>query len=148
MKRPPAPGTLQFVKSLFAGGIATIIDLTTLTLLVEAFHFSPASANIPALIAGAATHFVGSRSFVFRATQGALTPQLVGFTLVELGTFALNATSFHFAVTHTALPYPLARILCQFAVYVGFSYPLWTKVFAAKPGASTPPPALPGTEPG
>ena len=142
MQRDSTPGTWRFVKSLLTGGIATLIDLTTLTLLVEVFGLTPSRANIPALLAGAIAQFVGSRGFVFRATQGALAPQLAGFALVEAGTFALNAGSFQLAISHTPLPYPLARVLCQFLVYVGFSYPLWTRVFSA----GSPPASIPGID--
>jgi putative flippase GtrA len=148
MQSNPLPGTWRFVKSLLAGGIATLIDLTTLTLLVEVFGLSPARANVPALLAGAIAQFVGSRGFVFKATQGALAPQLAGFALVELGTFALNATSFHLAITYTPVPYPVARVLCQFLVYVGFSYPLWIKVFSVRSEAASLPPTATGTESG
>lgn len=148
MRQSPVPNAIQLVKSLLAGGIATLIDLTTLMVLVEAFHLSPSRANVPALLAGALTQFVGSRGFVFRATGGALGPQLIGFALVELGTFALNAGAFQLAITATTLPYPLARMLCQFVVYVGFSYPLWKRVFAVKSEASSLPRTAPGTEPG
>jgi putative flippase GtrA len=148
MRQSPVPGTWRFVKSLLTGGVATLVDLTTLTLLVEAFGMSPERANVPALLSGAIAQFVGSRGFVFRANGGALGPQLAGFALVEVGTFALNAASFQLAVTRTALPYPLARVLCQFAVYVGFSYPLWKRVFAVKPESSSIPPIETGTESG
>jgi putative flippase GtrA len=126
------PGTWRFVRSLLAGALATVVDLSTLTLLVELLHLSPIRANLPALLAGAAAQFAGSRGFVFRATEGPLGRQLAGFALVELGTLALNAVTFHLAVTMTRVPYPLARMACQFAVYVGFSYPLWTRVFVTR----------------
>lgn len=148
MKIENAPGTWRFVKSLLAGAMATVIDLSTLALLVEAFHLRPTQANVPALLAGAIAQFVSSRGFVFEAREGSLGAQLAGFTIVELGTLALNAITFHLAVTHTPVPYPIARALCQFAVYVGFSYPLWTRVFAAKPGSASPLRREPGTEAG
>ena len=130
MGKDLVPGTWRFVKSVLAGGVATLLDLSVLTLLVEGFGLTPSRANVPALLAGALVQFVGSRRFVFRATEGAVSRQLAGFAAVEAGTFALNAALFHLAVTRTPLPYPVARLACQFLVYAGFSYPLWTRVFS------------------
>lgn len=124
--------TLRFIRSALAGGVATIADLMTLTALVELAHLSPSAANVPALIVGALTQFVGCRTVVFRASGEKLGPQARGFFLVELGTLALNALAFQALISWTRIPYALARPLGTFLVYVAFSYPMWTRVFRVR----------------
>ena len=124
---------LRFLTSMLTGGAATLVDFGVLTSLVELLHVSPTRANIPSLLAGATIQFVGNRHMVFKAGHLAVRPQLLGFIVVEIGTFALNAVSFHLLVKLTGVPYPIARLLCSFAVFATFSYPLWKRVFAANP---------------
>lgn len=107
-----------------------MVDFAVLTALVELCHFAPTRANVPSLLAGAAVQFVGNRHVVFKAGHLSVGPQLLGFLAVELGTFVLNAISFHLCVQFTSVPYPLARILCSFLVFSTFSYPLWKRVFS------------------
>ena len=123
----------RFLTSLLTGGAATLVDFIVLTGLVELLQVSPSRANIPSLLAGAAIQFVGNRHMVFKAGHLAVRPQLLGFIVVEIGTFALNALGFHLLVKLTGVPYPIARLLCSFVVFATFSYPLWKRVFATKP---------------
>ena len=58
---------LRLARSAGAGTVSTIVDLTSITLLVELFHVSKRAANVPALTLGAITMFVGQKSSVFRA---------------------------------------------------------------------------------
>jgi hypothetical protein len=76
---------------------------------------------------------------VFRAEQGSVRKQLGGFALTEAGTLILNGLLFHLLVSLTPLPYPFARAVGTFLVFVGFSFPLWAKVFNSPPSASMAP---------
>ena len=122
----------RFLTSILTGGAATMVDFAVLTALVELFHVAPTRANVPSLLAGAAVQFVGNRHIVFKAGHLAIGPQLLGFLAVELGTFVLNAVSFHLIVKRTSVPYPVVRMLCSFLVFSTFSYPLWKRVFSAR----------------
>ena len=122
-------GLRRFVASLGVGGVATLVDLVALMVLVEAFGLSPDQANVPALLVGVAVQFVGCRHLVFRATDGQLSKQVLGFAGVELATLALNGLLFHALLVLTPLPYPVIRLIGTFLVYVSFSYPLWHLVF-------------------
>ncbi len=119
----------KFVAGLGVGGLATIVDLVALTLLVEAIGLSADQANVPALLAGAAVQFVGCRHLVFRASDGQLSRQLLGFAGVEIATLALNGLLFHALLVLTPLPYPVVRLVGTFLVYVSFSFPMWHMVF-------------------
>ncbi|CAG0985943.1 hypothetical protein PLCT2_02187 [Planctomycetaceae bacterium] len=134
VEMPQEPATrlgrfLRFAKSLLVGGIATLADFVALALLVEVAHWRETVANAPALCVGAVVQFIGCRHLVFQAARGHLGRQLVGFAIVELATLVLNGAAFHALVTVAGAPYWLARPLGTFAVFVGFSYPLWKWVF-------------------
>lgn len=120
----------RMAQSAGVGIVATVTDLLVLAFLVELCRLSPVVANVPALVAGAVVQFLGCRHFVFRAQHGSLRRQLFGFAIAEAGTLALNALVFHLLVTFTPVPYGAARALGTFLVFVGFSYPVWSKVFS------------------
>jgi putative flippase GtrA len=111
------------------GLVATVVDLAVLAALVEVFALSPQLANLPALAAGAVVQFIGCRHLVFAAAEGDLRRQITGFAATELATLALNGLSFHLLVTFTPVPYPLARPVGTFLVFILFSFPMWRLVF-------------------
>jgi putative flippase GtrA len=127
--QPVRAAVLRFLRGSAVGIVATLLDMGVLAILVEGLRLAPAQANVPALIAGAAVQFLGCRHLVFRACTGSVPRQLVGFAATEAGTLALNGIVFHLLVSLTPVPYPLARMLGTFLVFVGFSYPLWGRVF-------------------
>lgn len=129
-EKPSIGNTLNRVaRSAGIGLLATAVDLAVLALLVEVAGLTPAWANGPALLAGAVVQFIGCRYLVFSASAGSLKKQLLGFGVTEAATLALNAVAFHLLVTLTPVPYPLARPIGTFLVFVGFSFPMWSLVF-------------------
>lgn len=130
---------VRFAKSILTGGAASLADFATLTALVELFHLAPTRANVPSLLVGATIQFIGNRHLVFSAGHLAIGPQLLGFVLVEIGTFLLNAASFYAVVKWTPVPYPIARLVCSFLIFTLFSYPLWKRVFSHKQRETTKP---------
>lgn len=121
---------VEFVGSLGVGAVATVVDLIALVILVEVVGLSPEQANIPALLCGAVVQFIGCRHVVFRATDGSLRKQLLGFVLAEVATLSLNAIGFHLLVSADLVPYGLARPIATFVVFLGFSYPMWNLIFS------------------
>jgi putative flippase GtrA len=123
---------LRLVRSLLAGGAATVADLATLALLVSFIHLDPRAASLPALLAGAAVQFFANRHFVFRAQRrrGSLARQAILFVLVEAVALLLNGVLYDHAM-RVAPPslYAVVRLVASNLVYVGFSYPLWRFVF-------------------
>lgn len=137
-REPLLTRTLRFGRSLVVGAGATAADMTTLTVLVAVFHVPPLVANVPSLLVGLTVQFIGARQWVFRAGEGNLKRHLSFFLLTETGTLIINAILFWLAVAYTPIPYWAARPLGTFVVYVGFSYPLWKRIFrveAAREGA-------------
>ncbi|MBI2372420.1 MAG: GtrA family protein [Deltaproteobacteria bacterium] len=117
-----------FARSVLVGALATIVDLVMLALLIEHFGWSARAANLPALLAGGAVQLVGNKLFAFEDRSRRWVAQGVGFALVEVVALGLNAGLFH--VLSTALPFVAARLIATFGVYVAFSFPMWTRIFA------------------
>ncbi len=124
------------VRVLFVGALASGLDFAVLYLLVDLLGFSPSTANLPSLLAGAAVQFCGCRYYVFPVESSArppLVPQLLSFGVTEAGALVLNAVAFQAFVTFFAAPYLLARLVGQVLVFVLFSFPIWTRIFRARP---------------
>ena len=123
---------MKLLRAGAAGIFATAIDLLVLTVLVSGFHVSAQVANVPALVAGGVANFAGNRWFAFRAQQGSLPKQALGYGVVEVVALALNGGLFALAM-HT-LPqaahlYWLVRLATTHLVFLAWSYPLWCLVF-------------------
>lgn len=131
---PPVAPSARFVRASLVGLVATAVDLLALAALVELGRLSPALANVPALLAGLAVQFLGCRYVVFAGSKQPLAHQLAGFAAAEAGALALNAALFHVLVSWTTIPYALARPAGQLVVFVAFSFPVWTRVFALTAG--------------
>lgn len=117
------------VKSCLVGLVATAGDLGLLNLLVRVCGLSPQAANIPSLMVGSTIQFLGNRTFVFQATGHDLGKHALRFFSVEATAFCLNALFYHLMVTFTSIPFTYARMLSSFILFLGFSFPLWTRVF-------------------
>jgi len=126
----------RLVSGIGIGGVATLIDLATLTLLVEALHLTPSHANLPALFAGACVQFLGCRHVVFNARDGSISRQFLAFAGVELVTLTLNALLFQLLIG-VALPYVFARLIATFGVFILFSFPAWHWVFRKRSAAAS-----------
>ena len=121
------------VKSFAIGLLSTVVDLLVLAIAVEVCHVSPSAANVPALSFGVLAQFIGNKVFAFDdrsrdwARQGAL------FFAVEAIAFALNTVLFDRLIAWTSIPYLAARLVVTMVVYLGFSLPMWSRIFRASP---------------
>ncbi len=136
----------RFLRASAVGIVATLVDLGTLTLLVEVLGVSKVVANWPSLLLGVTVQFVGAKYAVFKAGDGPWVRHLTGFVLAEIGTYVLNGLAFHFLVTLTPVPYLAARLVGTFVVFVTFSYPVWKWVFEDGGRPEVPAHLLPETE--
>ena len=139
MTHEPSRGVSTFLRSVLVGAAATIADLGVLAVAVGFFGVSARAANVPALLAGVAIQFVGNRHWAFEAAHGPLRRQLVYFTLVEVGALLLNALAYDFvarSVTLDAVGAVALRLVVSAVVFVGFSFPLWRRVFHVAAPAS------------
>jgi putative flippase GtrA len=131
-----------FARSALTGGAATLVDLGVIAAAVGLLHVTPARANAPALLAGAAVQFFGNRHFAFRRVGeappagGALARQAGLFAASEAITMLLNFVLYHLVATHVALgagTAVLARAVTTNAVFLLWSYPVWRRIFAPPP---------------
>jgi putative flippase GtrA len=130
----PLPRTERLatlVRSVLAGGAATLSDLLTLAVLL-ACGVPARVASLPALIVGGVVNFHGNRHFAFRAASGSLHRQVVLYVATEAIALALNGVLFDAAIRglhpgHVGVL--VVRLATQNLVFLGFSFPLWRKVF-------------------
>lgn len=130
-----AQKVLQLVRAGAAGLVATAVDLATLAVLVSVFHVDARLASLPALVAGGVANFVGNRHFAFRAREGSVARQAAGYAAVELVALALNGALYDFvlrSVPGAMHAYWAVRLVTSHAVFLGWSYPLWRRVFAVR----------------
>ena len=125
------------VRSAAVGAAASIADLFSLFLLVEWIGLGPTTANLPALLLGLVIQYFGNKFFAFRDHRRDHLRQGGLFLIVEIGAFALSAALFHGLVVLIGIPYLLARIVASAIIYLGFSYPLWRRIFRHTPRPST-----------
>lgn len=126
-----------FARSALTGGAASLVDLAVIAFAVGVLHASAAAANVPALLAGAVVQFFGNRHFAFRAGGGDLRRQVALFVIAEAVTMLLNGLLYHLVATRLSLGpmgAVIARAITTNIVFVGFSYPVWSRIF--KPVAS------------
>jgi putative flippase GtrA len=130
----------ELLRAGVAGIAATAADVGTLAILVSVFHVHPRAASIPALVVGGVVNFLGNRHYAFRARAGHIGKQAVGYTAVELVALALNGLLYDTvlrAVPGAAHVYWLVRLATSHAVFLGWSYPLWRRVFRVAPREAT-----------
>jgi putative flippase GtrA len=124
---------LQFLRAGIAGMAATGADLATLALLVSVMHVDARVASVPALLVGGVVNFLGNRHFAFRAQGGHVARQAAGYTVVEVVALVLNGWLYDTVlrlVPGARAAYAIVRLVTSHAVFLGWSYPLWKKVFA------------------
>lgn len=127
---------LQLLRAGVAGIGATVADIATLALLVSVLHVDARLASVPALVVGGVVNFLGNRHFAFRAQAGHVGKQAAGYTAVELVALALNGLLYDTVlrlVPGARALYWLVRLVTSHAVFLGWSYPLWGRVFRVRP---------------
>jgi putative flippase GtrA len=133
MRIPKAEELLGLVRAGIAGAFATLVDVGTLAVLVTGLGWSARAASLPALVLGGVANFMGNRHFAFRAGRGSLPKQAVLYAVVEAVALAMNGLLYEIvlrAIPVTAHAYWLVRLATSHVVFLGWSYPLWRRVFS------------------
>jgi putative flippase GtrA len=121
----------RLLRSGFGGLAATLADLGTLTLLVQAAGLTPGLASVPALLVGNLVMFFAQKRLAFGAV-GAVKHEALRFVLVQAGGFALTAGLYELAlrvVPGASGAYVLTRLVVTNLVFLLYSFPLWHWVF-------------------
>ena len=130
---------LTLLRAGVAGLTATAADLATLAVLVSVLHVDARLASVPALVVGGVVNFLGNRHFAFRAKDGNVGKQAAGYTAVEIVALALNGLLYDTVlrlVPGARAAYWMVRLATSHAVFLGWSYPLWRRVFAVRRAAN------------
>lgn len=113
---------LQFIKSLFAGGIATVVDIGLLWILKDKFNFHYIIANILSFTAGIVVNYIITSIWVFDKSKiDDKKVEFTIFTVIALAGLGLN-TFFMWIFTYIVkLHYLISKVIATFVVY-GFNF--------------------------
>ena len=89
---PTKNGFLQFLRYLFVGGIATVVDWGVLFLLTDFVHIYHMVSAIIAFIAGLITNFFLSKLLVFKANEARVNPVMEFISYAVIGVIGLGIT--------------------------------------------------------
>jgi putative flippase GtrA len=133
------PLLVRLLRSAGAGGVATLVDLASLTTMVSLLGLDPRVASVPALTLGSVAMFFGQKHFVFRSrARGAhVAREMVLFALVQIVGLLLNAALYDRLLLASPFAthwYVAARLLTTNVVWLAFSFPAWHYVFRKHPG--------------
>jgi putative flippase GtrA len=137
----------RLLRAGLAGLVATGADVATLSILVGLAHLTPRSANVPALVVGGVVNFIGNRRYAFRARQGNIAKQALGYSVVEIIALGLNGLVYDTVLRifpAAGRVFWLVRLGTTNLVFLAWSYPLWTRVFRRP---SPPPNGVPMARP-
>jgi len=136
----------RFVRNCLTGGVATAVYFLVYLPLFHLGGLPQGVADNVGLVVGAGVQFLGARYFVFRARQGAVHKQLVGFALVEALTLLANMILLFAArqlLPGAAAQSDLLVLGTTFLVFAVFSYPAWHLVFRSPKTKTAPEGAVP-----
>ena len=89
---PTKNGFLQFLRYLFVGGIATVVDWGILFLLTDFFNVYHLVSAIIAFIAGLITNFFLSKLLVFKVNEARVNPVMEFISYAIIGVIGLGIT--------------------------------------------------------
>jgi putative flippase GtrA len=113
-----------FVRHQAASVAATLVDFSTMVLLVEAGGLDPALATFAGASFGAVVNFALNRRFTFESTDETMGAQALRYASVSLASAGLNGGGVRLAEHAIAVPYFILRILVAVVVSVGWNYPM------------------------
>jgi putative flippase GtrA len=111
-------------RSQVGGGLATVVDFTSLLFSVEVLHFWYGLGVAIGAILGAATSFLVGRHWAFKTTDEKARTQAARYFWVAAGSLALNFFGVIFLTEHFRLKYWLSKVLIAVLVGVGYNFTL------------------------
>jgi CDP-diacylglycerol--glycerol-3-phosphate 3-phosphatidyltransferase len=103
---------------------ATVVDFTTMTLLVELGAANPVQATFAGATVGAMTNFLLGRRWIFRASHQAPGPQAIRYAIVSATSAGLNALGEHIAHDDLGVQYVVARAIVAVTVSHVWNLPM------------------------
>jgi putative flippase GtrA len=129
-------GTLGLLLRHQAGAIfVTILDFSTMSLLVQALGTSAVAGTIAGAAVGGVTNFVIGRRLIFGATEGSGGGQALRYAIVSLASLTLNAAGEYLLHDRLGLQFQLARICVAALVSVTWNFPMHRHFVFPRPHA-------------
>lgn len=110
------------IRWILSGGIAFIVDFSTLFFLVEKINVYYLYASGFAFLLSATTNFLISRYLIFNATTNSVTSSYIRFISISMIGLALIASLMYLLVDIIGLHYLLSRLLIAGTVGVSSFY--------------------------
>jgi putative flippase GtrA len=120
---------IQFFRSVFVGGLATLVDLAVFYVLAITFHFHPNLATTISFIFGLVVNYYLTQLWVFSYTPDSLTKSFTIFTIIGVVGLLLNNFLLYIMIDYRILAHALqmdnpdsikitAKIIATFIVFV------------------------------
>lgn len=109
---------LQFMRYIFVGGIATIVDLTILFLLTDYAYIHHLVSTVIAFVAGLATNFFLSKCLVFKANKARVNVVMEFISYAIIGVIGLSITELimYFFTDNLHLYYMISKVVATVIV--------------------------------
>ena len=114
----------MFIRAHSAAFIATALDFTVYTILINLLGVWYVIAAVLSAISGAICSFLLGRHWCFVASDGHLTTQGIRYALVASGSLILNTSGIYFLTDVMNVHYMLSKVLIALAVANLFNFPL------------------------
>ncbi|MBI2895229.1 MAG: GtrA family protein [Deltaproteobacteria bacterium] len=119
---------LVMLRSAAAGMAGAALDFLILALLVELGGVVPAIATVVSALVGAVVNFFLNRSWAFRS-RGPVWRQGGHYAIATAVWVALCAIVVHVCVGLARIPYLVARLVADVAVFLGWGFPASRWIF-------------------
>lgn len=116
--------SFTFKKAQIASVLATAVDFLIMRFLVQAAGVWYVAASAIGTLFGGITHFLISRTWVFRAGEGRWSDQLGRYLLVWMGNLLLNTSVLYLLTHYAGINYQIAKIGIAIGVAVFYNYVL------------------------
>ena len=113
---------LQILRSALAGTAGGLVDLAVLVGLVEMTRLAPAVATLISALVGACINFFLNRGWAFRS-RGPILKQGSLYAAATAVWVVLSAIAVHACLAVVRVPYLVARIVADAAVFLTWGFP-------------------------
>ena len=128
---------LKRLRAAAVSVLATLLDVTTLLLLVRVAHLTAGVAAAIGCLLGGVVNFALARRWVFAARGGSPTRQLALYgVLVVAGSAVLCGGLVGFATATLGAPVVVAKGAAAALVFLGWTYPISARVVFATTASS------------